>query len=126
MEDEYGVTTDDSDIVAIITNVSLGVLVLCFYFIGVYLHSKIIVASKRDKEMTWKLDVINSVGISFHYAHVLILSGITYMIKDLYLYTGSWFCYLSKIITVSGMALVTGHSLIIAMMKYTMIVHQIG
>ena len=124
MEDEYGVTTDDSDIVAIITNVSLGVLVLCFYIIGVYLHSKIVVASKRDKEMTWKLDVINSVGISFHYAHVLILSGITYMIKDLYLYTGSWFCYLSKIITVSGMALVTGHSLIIALMKYTMIVHQ--
>ena len=63
MEDEYCVTTDDSDMVAMITNVSLGVLVLCFYIIGVYLHSKIIVASKRDKEMTWKLDVINSVGI---------------------------------------------------------------
>ena len=124
MEDEYAVTTDDSDRVGIITKVCLGVLVLCFYIIGVYLHSKIIVASKRDKEMTWKLDVINSVGISFHYAHVLILSGITYLIKDLYLYTGSWFCYLSKIITISGMALVTGHSLIIALMKYTMIVHQ--
>ena len=124
MEDEYAANTDDSNIVGLITKVSLGVLVLCFYIIGVYLHSKIIVASKRDKEMTWKLNIINSVGISFHYAHVLILSAITYLIKDLYLYTGSWFCYLSKIITISGMALVTGHSLIIALMKYTMIVHH--
>ena len=124
MEDEHAANTDDSGIVEMITNASLGVLVLCFYIIGVYLHSKVIVASKRDKEMTWKLDVINSVGISFHYAHVLILSGITYLIKDLYIYTGSWFCYLSKIITLSGMAHVTGHSLIIALMKYTMIVHQ--
>ena len=118
-------TYDVNDGVNFITEICMGVLVLCLYTLGIYLHSKIITTSKRDKEMTWKLDIVNSTVLSFHYGHVLIMKGITYLVKDLHFYTGSWFCYLSKVITISGNALVTGHSLIIALMKYIMIVHHI-
>ena len=125
MKKENTYTHDSNDCVNFMTEIFMGVLVLCLYSLGIYLHSKIITTSKRDKEMTWKLDIVNSTVLSFHYGHVLIMKGITYLIKDLYVYTGSWFCYLSKVITISGNALVTGHSLIIALMKYTMIVHHI-
>ena len=125
MENEKTSSSDEYDIVDIATKITLGVLVLCLYILGVYLHSKIIVTSKKDKGMTWKLDIWNSVVISLHYAHVIIMYGMTYLVKDLYSYTGSWFCYSSKFITLSGNALATGHSLIIALMKFTMIVHQI-
>ena len=123
MEDESTISNDEYDLVDIATKISFGVLVSFLYILGVYLHSQIIVTSKKDKEMTWKLDIINSVIISFHYGHVLIMYGVTYLVKDLYSYTGAWFCYTSKFITLSGNALTTGHSLIIAVMKYTMIVH---
>ena len=53
------------------------------------------------------------------------MRGITYLIKDLHAYTGSWFCCAIKVITFSGNTLITGHSLIIALMKYTMIVHDV-
>ena len=95
------------------------------YAIGVVLHSKVILASKRDKEMTWKLDIVNSVMLIIHYAHVIIMYGITFLITDLYMYTGSWFCYASKAITMYGNVHVTGHSLIIALMKYVIIVQYV-
>jgi hypothetical protein len=49
--------------------------------------------------------------------------AITYIIKDLYTFTGEWFCYTSKALTLLGNTQVTGHSFIIAMMKYVIIVH---
>ena len=46
------------------------------------------------------------------------------MIDDLYKYTGSWFCYSSKALAIIGNGNVSGHTFIIAVMKYVMIVHH--
>jgi hypothetical protein len=53
------------------------------------------------------------------------MNGFTIFVKDLYLYTGSWFCYAYKVVTLYGSLLSGGHSLIIALMKYAIIVQYI-
>jgi hypothetical protein len=105
------------------TQIIMGIVVLCVYGIGVYLHSKIIQISRKEKDMTWKVDIYNSTFFIVHYFHVIVMNGITYMLDDLHEYTGNWFCYVSKSMTIIGNGHTTGHSFIIAMMKYIVIVH---
>ena len=45
-----------------------------------------------------------------------------YVIENVHTYTGSWFCYTSKALTLIGNANCSGHTFIIAIMKYVMIV----
>ena len=96
---------------------------ISFYSIGAYFHLRIIKVSKKDKELTWKLDVINSVIILVMQFNNLSLQIITYGVTNLYIYTGEWFCYASKVIAFYSNAYVVGHSLIISILKYIMIVH---
>lgn len=114
--------SDNTHPINTITEIVMFILALCIYIIGVFLHTKIIIVSKRENEMTWKLDIANSFMLMIHYAHVIAMYGITYIIQDLYTYTGEWFCYVSKALTFYGNAYVTGHSLIISLMKYVIIV----
>ena len=58
-----------------------------------------------------------------YYAHIIIMYGITIFIDNLYLYTGSWFCYTSKVLTLYGNAHTSGHSFMVAVAKYVLIVH---
>ena len=76
MKKENTYTHDSNDGVNFMTEIFMGVLVMCLYTLGIYLHSKFITTSKRDKEMTWKLDIVNSMVLSFHYGHVLIYPNI--------------------------------------------------
>ena len=96
---------------------------ICFYLIGAYLHLRIIKVSKKDKELTWKLDVMNSTIILLMQLNNLSLQILTYGVSNVYIYTGEWFCYASKVIAFYGNAYVVGHSLIISMLKYIMVVH---
>ena len=43
----------------------MGVILLCAYIIGVHLHIKIIQVSKKEKELTWKMDITNSIIVIF-------------------------------------------------------------
>ena len=104
------------------TQVIMFVLIICVYGIGVFLNTKIIATSKLDKGMTWKMDIFNSSMLMFHYAHVIIMHSVTFLVKDLHIYTGAWFCYASKAVTIYGNAHTTGHSLMISVMKCVMIV----
>ena len=97
--------------------ISMCVVVVCLYLIGVFVHTKVISACKRDKHVTWKLDVANSFILIFCYGNIIVMNGLTIFVKDLYMYTASWFCYAYKLFTVYGNAYVSGHSLIIAIMK---------
>ena len=74
--------------------------------------------------MTWKVDIYNSAFFIVHYFHVILMNGITYMLDNLHEYTGNGFCYVSKSMTIIGNGHTTGHSFIIAMMKYFVIVHH--
>ena len=102
--------------------ITMCAVVVCFYFPGVYLHSKIISSSRKNEQVTWKLDVTNSFFLIFFFGSIIVINGLTIFVKDLYLYTGSWFCYAYKMFTVYGRANITGHSFIIALMKYVLIV----
>ena len=101
-------------------------IITCVYAVGVYLHKKIIVTSKKDHDLTWKLDVTNSVLVLIHYAQYVLIYILTYIVHDLYTYTGKWFCYFLKVFTYYGGLYVSGHSLVIAMMKYILIVRWKG
>ena len=94
---------------------------ICCYSFGAYLHLRIIKVSRKDKELTWKLDVMNSVIILIMQFNNLSVKILTYGVTDLYLYTGEWFCYASKVIAFYSTTYVVGHSLIISILKYIMI-----
>jgi hypothetical protein len=101
----------------------LAMLVLCICLIGLYLHVKIIRISKKEKEMTWKLDITNSCILIFNFTHSILMENITYIVPNLYTHTGEWFCYASKVVSYYGYNYTIGHSMIVSILKYILIVH---
>ena len=99
--------------------IALMVLAVAIYFCGVYFHVKIIQASRKDNDLTWKLDIANSIIILFHFFQSIFMHTITYIVKDLYLYIGEWFCYLFKVIANFTTFYIFGHALIISCLLYT-------
>ena len=93
------------------------------YLIGVSFHTKVIKVSRKDREMTWRLDIVNSVVILSMQFNNMFMQILTYGVTDLYLYTGEWFCYTSKFIAIYLQMYTIGHSLFIAILKYIIIVH---
>ena len=108
---------------AIATNVVLMFLSLFLIVLGTWFQTKIIMISKREKEMTWKHDITNSVFLIFHYAHAWLFHTLTYFISDLHNYVGKWYCYTYRILAYYGNIYTVGHSLSICAMKYILIVH---
>ena len=102
---------------------SVLLIAIAVYLIGIYLHSKIIKVSIKEKDMTWKLDVTNSSLLIAHYTQSLFMHGITFIVQDLHKYTGKWFCYAAKVTTYYGNQYVQGHTLVISIMKYIRIIH---
>ena len=43
------------------------IAVFCFLVVGFLLHTEIISTAKREKDLTWKLDITNSCGVMIHY-----------------------------------------------------------
>ena len=100
------------------------IIIGCLYCIGFFLAVKIIKISKTDKDsITWKLDIGHSSWLIVHYTHCIFMHGVTYFVPDLYLYTGTWFCYSSKLLTYFGIHHVLGHSFFVSSLKYVIIVH---
>ena len=96
----------------------------CMYLIGLCIHIKVIKVSQKDKEMTWKLDITNSCIQLFHGFNSIFMHAITWFVKDLYVYTGGWFCYTSKVVTYYLNLYTMGHSLVLSILKYIIIVHS--
>ena len=99
------------------------IIALFVYGIGVFLNIKVFQVARKEKQMTSKLDETNAIFFIIHYAHVMAMHGITYVVQDLYLYLGKGFCYISKVLTIIGNSHNVQHSFIIALLKYAMIVH---
>ena len=98
------------------------VLVFCFLIIGIYLHIKLIIVSKKEKDMTWTLDATNSCIVLTYFVQYTTISIITMMVDNLYMYTGKWFCYFANFLCYYGATYVHAHSLVIAVLKYIHIV----
>ena len=103
-------------------NIITSVIFICAYFIGLYFHIQIIRVSKKDKDITWKLDIVNSSLLIIHFTHSILMHCITYIEPDLYKYTGECFCYLSKFLTYYGILHIAAHSFIVSTMKYIFII----
>ena len=95
---------------------------LLMFIVGLYLNIKIIKVSRKDKDMTWKLDITHSIIVILSVTHSIVMYSLTYFIDNLYRYTGEWFCYTSKILDYYGHLYIAGHSLIVVILKYVLIV----
>ena len=113
--------TDNEEVYSIL--IPLMTLASVIYFVGVYFHVKIIQVSKKDKELTWKLHTMNSIAMIVLFFLSIFMHCITYIIRDLYMYTGQGFCYIFKIIALYSNYYLWGQASIIALTKYTIIVH---
>ena len=106
--------------------VVLMVTIILVYWIGVYLHIKVIKVCKKDKQMTWKLDIVNSIATLFYFKLAIVMFIITYLntleITDLCSDNGKIVCKGIKFITFLGRMYICSHSLVISLMKYCMVV----
>ena len=106
------------------SSILVGMSFICFYGIGLYLHIRIIIASKKEKDLTWKIDVTNSILMIVLFGHIILIHSLTYSVQDLSMYSGDWSCYTSKVVIHYTLLYNGGHSMIISMMKYLIIVHD--
>ena len=106
------------------TFIIMNVLLSVIFIIGLYLQIKIIIVSKQEKDMTWKIDICHSVVMITHFCLRILFEFITYLTPLLHQYTGTWICYVVFFVTVYGSVSVISHSLVISIYKYICIVHQ--
>ena len=115
---------DNNDENDIALNILIEVLMMTFYSIGIVLHIKIIKVSKKDKDLTWKIDISNSILVIFCFAFVILTHFLTHWIDNLYQYTGEWLCYTLKVIIHYSMLFNGGQSAVVSIMKYFILVHD--
>ena len=92
------------------------------FALGLHLHLRVIKISMKEKDLTWKLDVFNSsllIGVFFY---SMVIHIVTLFISDVHKYTGDWFCYGSKVVIYIGFRYMHGHTLVVSILKYVMIV----
>ena len=105
------------------TEIFTAIVVACLFLAGVYLHSQKIQVCWKEKDVTWKIEITNSILLTLHWSLLIAVYGITYFVKNLHAHTGSWFCFLLKILRSAGDAHSMGHSFVIAFVKLLVIVH---
>ena len=105
------------------SEILIAIVVVCLFVAGVYLQSKKIQVCWKEKDVTWKLEVTNSIILTLYWSLEIAVYGITYFIKNLHTITGAWFCFLLKILNSLGIAHSMGHSFVIAFLKLLVICH---
>ena len=70
------------------------------YFIGIYFHMRIINIYKKDKDITWKLDIVHYCLVIGHFTHIIFINSLTFVVPNLHLYTGEWLCYANKVLQI--------------------------
>ena len=113
----------ENDYLSVISISFLPLVAICVYGIGFYSHTKIIKISIKEKDMTWKLDITNSLILIFYYGFSLFMKFLTLVVQDLHTHTGRWICYVSRGISYCGIVYISAHTLVVAIMKYIMIVY---
>ena len=107
----------------IATSIVLETVIAILYVIGLYLNIKILIVSRKEKSMTWRIDFAHSIILIFLYTYNPLIHSIPYFVQDLYLVTGTWFCYAAKVVSHFLISYLASHSLIIAFLKYIVIVY---
>ncbi len=94
------------------------------FLAGLFINTKIVLLEWKNRECkTWQIQIVCSVCSTIYFVFDLPFSAISVAIPDLSKYTGDWFCNLATFIIIYGIFTFTTSSVVIAMMKYTFIVH---
>ena len=105
-------------------SICVGLAIASIYAAALFLHIKIIIVSKKEKDLTWKIDVAHSSLLLVLFAYRIFLDTISYSVEDLHFYTSEWICYPALFIVHYGLYYTSGHTMIIALLKYLIIVHD--
>ena len=107
----------------IASSIVFETVIAILYVIGLYLNIKILIVSRKEKSMTWRIDFAHSIILIFVYTYGPLSYSMPYFVQDLYLVTGTWFCYAAKVVTHFNICYLSSHSLVIAFLKYIVIVY---
>ena len=66
------------------SEILIAILVVCLFVAGVYLQSKKIQVCWKEKDVTWELEVTNSIILTLYWSLEIAVYGITYFIKNLH------------------------------------------
>ena len=99
-------------------------VLIAIFLLGLYFQIQIIISSRRDKGVTWRIDMCNSIVMIIFYSFRILFEIITHFIPILHPYTGRWFCYIALFINMFGAISVISHSMIVSVYKYVYIVHN--
>ena len=95
------------------------------FFIGTFIQFKTISICKQEKGATWKIHVIHSIILIINFAFNISFDSLIYFIPSFSSITGPWICYLASFLAYYCFYSIVANSLIISIMKYLFIVHQI-
>ena len=107
----------------IATSIVLETVIAILYVIGLYLNIKILIVSRKEKSMTWKIDFAHSIILIVLFTYNPLIHSLTFYVQDIYLVTGTSFCYVAKVVSHFLIVYVGAHSMIIAALKYIVIVY---
>ena len=98
---------------------------IILFFIGTFIQIKTISICKQEKGATWKIHVIHSIILIINFAFNISFDSVIYFIPSLSNITGPWICYLASFLAYYCFYSIVANSLVISIMKYLFIVHQI-
>ena len=109
---------------SIVTMIHIVSQVILF-FIGTFIQTKIVSICKKEKGATLEIHASHSIVLIINFAfHISFDVGI-YFLPSLSYYTGPWICYLASFVTYYCFYSIVANSLIVSIMKYLFIVHEI-
>ena len=91
--------------------------------LGLILQVKIIIIARKEKGSTWQIHVCHSIILIIVYSYTIPFETLMYFAPSTSSYTGMWFCYISSFLILYCFHSILNHSLLVAVMKYTFIVH---
>ena len=107
----------------VLETILIGIVVILILIAGSYLHARKIQICWKEDDVSSNLEITNSILITLYLTYLVTLYGITQFVPDLYVHTGEWFCFTSKLVLSIGDAHLMGHSFLIAFLKFLVIVH---
>ena len=115
-------STDHDSIMLVIGSSALVII----FTIGCFLQVKLIKAVKEEKAMTWDINLSHSITMIIHFFFTILIDTITYIIPNLKMSFGVWFCYFLLFLWLYGISEIVFHSLFISAYKYIFIILNEG
>ena len=101
-----------------------NIILFAIFIIGLYFQIKLIIVSKQEKDMTWRVDMSHSIIMVKYFCLRMLFEVITSTTPSLHRYTGEWLCYVALFVHLYTGFSVFSHSCAVSIYKYIFVVHQ--